>query len=130
MALLCEGKCSCPLSSLYLSIFIALACLTNSYSFFSIPSYLDIRRVGCGCKLEESMESAVGFIHSLSWPARELGWVKYEEAEYCFVCIVLFALHPFIQPSLLISFVCFKFLSTFTGLSGSSKIVSTVGLTS
>ena len=34
-------------------------------------------------------------------------------AEYCFVCVVLFALHPFIHPSLLISFVCFKFLSTF-----------------
>ena len=30
-------------------------------------------------------------------------------AEYCFVCVVLFALHPFIQPSLLMSFVALFF---------------------
>jgi len=70
------------------------------------------------------------FIHSLSWPARELGWVKYEGSGelYCLCCIVCIAsFHSAIVTNLVCLLqVPFYFHRSLEG----SKIVSTVGLTS
>ena len=51
------------------------------------------------------------FIHSLAWPASELGWVEYEGSGVVFVCIVSFRL-----SSVTNVFCLLLFLSTFAGL--------------
>ena len=82
--------CSC-----FLSMHCFCDCFTNTKHF----RHLFLSSVSW--TLNEVDRWGFTIIHSLAWPASELGWVKCEGSGGLFVC-----LYHFVYPALLLSFVC------------------------